>query len=271
MDNTCPFHDRRGELLIGYLYDDIEPAERDAFARHLPACAECRYELGQLGLVRERLEQWAPPEPAFLAEGRSARASAKGATAPGQVLRDPGRWRTRLGELPIWAQVAAAMLVVGVSAGVANLRISYGADGLRISTGWMPASAAPSPASASAVAGRDAVREPQSSPWRTDLAALEQQLREEMRSAVAQPAARASIDTETMRRVRGLIDDSEKRQQRELSLRVAEIANDLRAQRTSDLRTIGRNLTEIQNTTGADMMRLYRMQNDLAVRVGQVR
>jgi hypothetical protein len=92
-----------------------------------------------------------------------------------------------------------------------------------------------------------------------------------MRSAVAQPAARASIDTETMRRVRGLIDDSEKRQQRELSLRVAEIANDLRAQRTSDLRTIGRNLTEIQNTTGADMMRLYRMQNDLAVRVGQVR
>ena len=38
-----------------------------------------------------------------------------------------------------------------------------------------------------------------------------------------------------------------------------------------DLRNMSRNLTEIQTTTGADLMRLYRMQNDLAVRVGQVK
>lgn len=261
MDTTCTLQDRRGEILIGYLYDDIDPVERVTFDRHLAVCAECRYELGQLGLVRERLEQWAPPEPKFLTDARSAMDEGR---PPARILEGPGSRRTRRFDLPVWAQVAAAMLFVGLSAGLANLRVTYDESGLSVTTGWMQT---PRPA-----ADNSAPAPVDPTPWRTDLAALEQELRGEMgRVAAAQPVSARQDDAETMRRVRALIEDSEKRQQRELSLRVAEMSTDMRAQRTNDLRTIGRNLNEIQTTTGAELMRLYRVQNDLAVRVGQVR
>jgi Putative zinc-finger len=260
MDITCTLHERRGEILIGYLYDDIDPAERAAFDRHLAVCAECRYELGELGLVRERLEQWTPPEPVFVTDSRLAM---EAVGSPGRVLAGPRPRSVKRLELPVWAQVAAAMLVVGLSAGLANLRITYDDTGLSVTTGWMPVTPAPVPAATAPPV------EP--TPWKADLAALEQELRGEMGRVVSQPVTVRSDDAETMRRVRALIDDSEKRQQRELSLRVAEMSSDMRAQRTNDLRTIGRNLTEIQTTTGAELMRLYRVQNDLAVKVGQVR
>ena len=263
MDTTCTLNDRRGEILIGYLYDDIDPAERSSFDRHLAVCAECRHELGQLGLVRERLEEWAPPEPAFLTDARAAMDDRR---VPARILQGPGSRPTKRFEMPVWAQVAAAMLFVGLSAGLANLRVTYNDAGLTVTTGWMPAAPAPVEAPAAAAAP---VVDP--APWKADLTALEEQLRGEMGRASAQTVTNRSDDAETIRRIRTLIDDSEKRQQRELSLRVAEISNDLRAQRASDLRNMSRNLTEIQTTTGADLMRLYRMQNDLAVRVGQVR
>jgi hypothetical protein len=257
MDITCTLHERRGEILIGYLYDDIDPAERAAFDRHLAVCAECRYELGQLGLVRERLEQWTPPEPAFLADSRPV---VDGRT-PARVL--PGPRPVKRFDIPVWAQVAAAMLIVGLSAGLANLRITYDDAGLSVTTGWMRTPPAPAPAPVSPV--------PDPTPWKADLAALEEALRGEMGRTATQPVSARPDDAETLRRVRALIDESEKRQQRELSLRVAEMSNDMRVQRTNDLRNIGRNLTEIQTTTGAELMRLYRVQNDLAVKVGQVR
>ena len=263
MDTTCILHDRRGEILIGYLYDDIDPVERASFDRHLAVCAECRHELGQLGLVRQRLEEWPPPEPAFLTDARAAMDERR---LPARILPGPGPRQGQRFDLPVWAQVAAAMFFVGLSAGLANLRVTYDAAGLTVTTGWMRTAPVPvdAPATASVPAADPA-------PWKADMTALEQQLRGEMERAAAQPVATRSDDAETMRRVRTLVDDSEKRQQRELSLRVAEISNDLRAQRASDLRNMSRNLTEIQTTTGADLMRLYRMQNDLAVRVGQVR
>jgi hypothetical protein len=260
MDTTCPLHDRRGEILIGYLYDDIDSVERAAFDRHLAVCAECRHELGELGLVRQRLEEWTPPEPAFLTDARAAMDDRR---VPARILQGPAPRPARRFDLPAWAQVAAAMLFVGLAAGLANLRVTYNDAGLTVTTGWMKTAPVEAPAAAAVPADP--------APWKTDLAALEQELRGEMGRASAQTVAARPDDADTMRRVRALVDDSEKRQQRELSLRVAEISSDLRAQRASDLRNVSRNLTEIQTTTGADLMRLYRMQNDLAVRVGQVR
>ena len=262
MDTTCPIHDRRGEILIGYLYDDIDPVERATFDRHLTVCAECRHELGQLGLVRQRLEEWAPPEPAFLTDGRAAMDDRR---VPARVLQGPVPRQAKRFDLPVWAQVAAAMVFVGLAAGLANLRVTYNAAGLTVTTGWMRTAPVPVESAAPAAPAADPT------PWKADLAALEQQLRGEMGRATAQTVTNRSDDAATIRRLRALIDDSEKRQQRELSLRVAEISNDLHAQRAMDLRNMSRNLTEIQTTTGADLMRLYRMQNDLAVRVGQVR
>lgn len=264
MDTTCLLHERRGEILIGYLYDDIDPVERASFDRHLAVCAECRHELGQLGFVRQRLEEWTPPEPAFLTDARAAMDDRR---LTARVLQGPGSKPAKRFDLPVWAQVAAAMLFVGLAAGLANLRVTYNNTGLTVTTGWMKPPAAP-PVEPAAVVPAPVV---DPAPWKADLAALEQELRGEMGRAASQTVTNRAEDAETMRRVRTLVDDSEKRQQRELSLRVAEISNDLRAQRASDLRNMSRNLTEIQTTTGADLMRLYRMQNDLAVRVGQVR
>ena len=279
MNTTCTYNGNRDEMLIAYLYDDgadNEAADRDAYERHLASCAACRRELAELGDVRERLSHWSPPEPAF----GVGRAAAPGAEI-GRILSGPPRWFNRIGEIPVWAQVAVAALVVGVSAGAANLRITYDDSGFSVRTGWMQAPVMPAGASASArgttsaLAGQIGAQN-QPAPWRADLAALEAELRIEMRASAAAPETRAASArdgeaADTIRRVRALIDESEKRQQRELALRVAEIANDARALRVADLRNIDRNLNVMQSNTGVDMMRLYRMTNDLAVRVGQVR
>ena len=80
---------------------------------------------------------------------------------------------------------------------------------------------------------------PDPAPWRAEFAALEQQLRGEMRTAAAQPRVRAGVQTDAdveamLVRVRALIDESEQRQQRELALRIAEMDTSVRAQRIAD-------------------------------------
>ena len=74
-----------------------------------------------------------------------------------------------------------------------------------------------------------------------------------------------------MRRVRALIDESERKQQRELALRVAEMARDSQAQRQADFAQINRSLGFIQANTGAEMMRNRQRLNSLAVQVNQTR
>ena len=101
----------------------------------------------------------------------------------------------------------------------------------------------------------------QEAPWRSDLAALEQQLKTEFHasqvsSSIGPQSVRAasSGDAETLlRRVRALLDESEKRQQRELALRVAEVLRDVNAQRQADLIKIDRNLDGMQNKLGVEV------------------
>ncbi len=55
--NRCPNH----ELLVAYLYDECEPAERESFATHLALCASCAEELQGLRDARVHLAAWSPP------------------------------------------------------------------------------------------------------------------------------------------------------------------------------------------------------------------
>jgi hypothetical protein len=177
-------------------------------------------------------------------------------------------WWQTLREAPAWARFAAALLVVGVSAGVANLDVSYDGAGLRLRTGWMRP-AAPPEAPAARVASDEA-------PWRNDLTALEAELRQEFRDRLASPATvraagrqeRAPVEADVLRRVRTLLDESERRQQRELALRVAEVMRDVSAQRQSDLTRIDRSLGVIQSNTGVEVLRQRELLNYL-VRVSQ--
>jgi len=136
-DMRCGYAGDRDEALIAYLYDDIDPAARAAFDAHLAGCEPCRAELDALGGVRTQLARWNPPEPKSLTAAH---------TNPQSAIRNPQWWRT----IPAWAQVAAALLFLGVSAGIANLDVRYDSNGFAMRTGW---SKPPQSAPASAAAG----------------------------------------------------------------------------------------------------------------------
>ena len=256
MIETICTYSGRDDLLIAYLYDDIEPGDRAAFSAHLHACGRCTRELAAMRGVRSTLSSWAPPEP--------ARALA-GYTPPAfePVIRiEPPAARRTWHDVPGWAQVAAAVLVLGVSAAIAHVDVRHDAAGWTLRTGWSqpvaPSAGAPAPAAPPSAAVSPA-------PWRADLAALEQQLRADFRAASARavPAASPVDDAELRRRVRAILDESERRQERELALRVAEVVKDVNAQRQADLVKIDRSLGFIQSSTYGEQMKQRELVNYL--------
>jgi hypothetical protein len=199
---------------------------------------------------------------------------------PQSASRNP-RWRA----LPAWAQVAAALLFLGVSAGVANLDIHRDQNGWTVRTGWSRP-AAPAGAAAAAAERRDAATAaPPAVPpdantvTRDELVALERRLRSEMRGVQASPRMVAASDArptaggslrdeDLLRRVHALLDETEKRQNRELALRIGEVLRDVNAQRQADLMRIDRSLGLVQNDLGVEVMKQRQSLNYL-MRVNQ--
>ena len=256
---TCRYTGDREAVLMSYLYDEIAPVERVEFDAHLEGCARCRTELSALGGVRDQLARWAPPEPSFAVASRQPAVVSEQSPVAGRSRQS--WWK----EIPAWAQVAAAMLFLGVAAGIANLDVRYDANGLSVRTGWSkanPANANLANANPANPANLSNLANPDSAPWRTELAALERQLRGEFRAAPAAASSAASgimrntaADAEIFRRVRSIVDESERRQQRELALRVAELARDLDVQRRADLRKIDQSLGVIEDRTGTAVLK----------------
>ncbi len=247
----------RNDELIAYLYGECSAEERQRFDAHLLACPDCSAEVAGLSSVRAALADWAPPDSRLgfkiVQEQPAARA----------------RW-----PLPAWAQALAAVRVLAVGAAIANIQVRYGSDGLVITTGWQRAAvpgatASTRPATAGAAAG---------TPWRADLAALERQLRHDfvVPPGVAVAPARVSAgesDNDVMlRRVRALIEESERQQQkvweRELALRVAEVVRDVDSQRRTDLVRIEQGLGQLEGRTGLEAAQQREILNYL-VRVSQ--
>ncbi len=261
--NTCSLVGTRDEQIVAYLYEEGPLDERLIFERHLASCALCRTEVDALRGVRSELGLWASPEPAFTVtipppHGHHVPPHAHD-RAP--VASSARGW-------PVWAQAMAAVLLVGVGAGVANLDVSYSStQGLLVRTGWNhpEAAAASTPAAASLTAGQAVA-----APWRTELAEFEERLRGElMARPVAMAASPGATDDSELRRVRALLLDSEQRQRRDLALRLAELAREVESQRQSDLARIDRNLGIIQSRTGMEVMRTQQQVNSLAQRVSQ--
>jgi hypothetical protein len=269
-DILCGYTADRDETLTAYLYGEIEPAQRVTFEGHIATCERCRKELADLQGVRLRLQEWQAPDlaPPFVRIPEGVAIHADLPAIASTAGNDVPRARTWMRDLPVWAQTAAALLFLGVSAGVANLDIHYDQSGLSIRTGWSrtlmrPIAEAPAPpiTPATAVA-----------PWRADLAALERQLRTEFRGVtptaptalmVRDAAAAAAADAQMLRRVRALVEDSERKQQNELALRVAEVVREVETKRRTDLANIDSILKAMQNNTsirvasGQQQMREY--------------
>jgi len=256
----CTYPDREA-VLVSYLYDDIDRAERVAFETHVTTCLPCRGELAEMQTVRATLGEWAAPE------------------APARVLAfeprtpnlEPRRawWHT----VPVWAQVAAAMLVLGVSASVANLDVRYDKSGLHITTGWAKPAAAPVAASAPAPVATTAAVAPVSADAvsRAEFDALRAQLQSEVRarSAMVKAASAAPVSGATMsdeefsRRVRVLLDESERKQQTQLAQRLVQLQSDWSVVRQGDVKRTNQLLHDMNNVFGGQIGRQQQQINYL--------
>lgn len=251
------------ERLVAYLYGEDTPAEHAAVDAHIGVCRECAAEVSGFHDVRRRLSEWQTPEIDL------------GYRVVRDPVTEPRRWWQA--SLPVWAQAAAAVLVLSAGAGLANLQIEYGANGAQVRTGWGRASA---PSASAGVTVAKAAGRPS-----VDLAAVnalvsasEQKLRaefaaaEQNRQPTAVPAALrgSATDDAMLRQVRALVAESEQRQQRELALRLGQLVRDVDTQRRADLVRIEQNMGQLEGATGqtADSLR---EQINYLVRVSQRR
>ena len=237
--------------LVAYLYDEIDAPDRQRVDDHLQQCAACAGEVAALSGVRSELTQWAAPnaELGFTIIRKDAVQNAA-ARPPGTVLRPPQWWNA----VPVWAQAVAALLVLAVSAAIANVQVTSGPYGFVLSTGWMtPPAAATVAAPVPAPAG--------DAQWQPALIALEQQLRQEIRATretgTVRAASRSEADDATVRRVRELLEASEARQNRELALRVTQLTRDMDIQRRADLVRIEQGIGH----TGVEIAKQRQMLN----------
>ena len=228
------------ELLVSFLYDELDPSAKRTFGLHLSTCAECRDELAELRATRGQIALWVPPEPDF------GFRIVRGAAAP------PPAPRFRVA--PAWGLAAAALLIVAVGAAIANVEVRYGRDGLVVRTGWQHAVDAPVSAQRAA-AGVTPVD------WKAQAEALDRRLRDleqpitarSLVSPVQNASASGMSDAEVLQRVREMLGQSEARQQRALAVRTAEITREVDAQRKLDLAAIDQGMARLQNTSGAEV------------------
>ncbi len=228
------------ELLVGFLYDEIDPVSKRTFERHLKTCAACRDELAELGATREQIALWAPPDADL--GFRIVRGPAEPAPAPSR-----SRW---FSFSPAWGLAAAAIIMFAIGAAIANLDVRYGSDGLVVRTGWNHAA--------------DAQARVTPVDWKAQAEALDRRLRDleraaSERSAVQNASASALSDSELIQRVRDIVGQSETRQQRALAARLSEMMHEYDAQRRLDLATTDQRITRLQNTSGLTNNYLQRL------------
>ena len=228
------------ELLVSFLYDELDPSAKRAFDIHLATCVECRDELAELRTTRGHLASWAPPEPDF------GFRIVRGAAAP------PPAPRFRI--TPAWGLAAAALLVVAVGAAIANLDVRYGREGLVVRTGWQHASGAPVSAERAGAGLTPVDWKAQAEALDRRLQNLEQTISARSRTSAVQNASVSDMsDAEVLQRVREMLGQSEARQQRALAVRTAAITREVDARRKLDLAAIDQGMARLQNTSGAEV------------------
>ncbi|HUF23024.1 MAG TPA: zf-HC2 domain-containing protein [Vicinamibacterales bacterium] len=239
------------DSLVGFLYGELTTEDRRAFDAHLRTCGPCRVEVAELRAVRDDLLGWAPPECRELPSSWTAGVAV--APAPMDRLR---AWA------PAFGLAAAAMLVLAVSAAIANLEVRYDAEGLVVRTGR---AAAPAPVQeTTALAPAAAARQAQSvtaqdlaAVTAADLAALEARLlqtfADDAPRAGLQPVGLTSDNPQLSREVRRLIEESERRTRQEMAARFLDIVSDFEGHRRADMLRVQQVLGQVQSRTGAEM------------------
>jgi putative zinc finger protein len=223
------------DLLVSYLYDDINDMDRAKVDMHLRACEECRTELNALRGVRVDLGSWAPPLPDLgFRIVRDAKASQAKSTS----------WRSWL--TPVAGLAAAATLVFAAALSLARIEIHDGPDGFTIRTGVTasgPVTGNGIDGGARGVPARDVYLA--SDEGGIDLVgisrridALESALKDAPETRDASALNARASDEALIKRVREMLTQSETRQQSELALRIGQVIRDFDYQRRADLQAI---------------------------------
>ncbi len=274
MSSSCTDKD----TLIAYVYGEGDDALRGRVEAHLATCAACADEAAGFGRVRATLAQWTPPD--RVGGFRLVREEEVASQAPARILR-PARWWQA--PIPALAKVAAGILLFAGGAALANLEVRYDNGGFAVRTGWQQAPpagardaddqrAAPvaqaAPATTAApVASNPPAPQPvgAAAPWRTEMASLERQLRDEFRqqlttvraasvgaAPVGVPAAVTADERRFLGAVQAMIDDSAQRQQLWTSYRINQVMGDFQVQRRADLARVQQNFDRLDTVPAAN-------------------
>jgi hypothetical protein len=230
------------ESLVDYLYDEGDPAERLKIARHLQDCAACSVAVLEMQSVRGLLSEWKPPP---------AQLGFKIVSADEDVPVTPRHpWWPMGAGWPAWAKAAAGVLVFAAGMAVSQLHLDYGGGALTVRVRSAVPVATPSASDITLPAipaAGDITLQPMSSESPSnpslDLAGLE-------------------------RRVKALIDQSEGRQQRDLTLRLSQLVQEFDTQRRADMLNVEQNFGQLEGQTGAEVAQQRELLNSL-VKVSQ--
>lgn len=220
------------DALLDYLYEEGDPAERLKIAEHLQECAPCSIAVLEFQNIRGMLRDWTPP-----AAELGFRIVRDAGTQPGANTDDRTRSWPSWGWIPSmhqprWVQAAAAVLLFAAGMAVSQIQMNYGNGQLTLSLRQADAQ----PGTPTARVASD-IFLPAPNPVPVNVG-----------HDVMQGQSAASMDTEQLlQRVRAMIDQSEQRQQRELALRISQVATEEHTQHQADLLRIQQNLGQQQD------------------------
>jgi hypothetical protein len=223
------------ELLVSYLYDELQGQERQAFEAHLGTCSACSDEVEGLRDTRTHLSSWAPVEPDL-----SFQIVRRSEARPSRL-----HWTSSRGALGL---AAAAVLVLGAAAGMANVEVRSGSDGFVVRTGW----------SRGAVdADASGVRAANAAASRDEMAAMERRLAGLETALAARPTGDATraLEAELFQRMRQMLAESETRTQREFAQRLIAGMREVQASHTNDLITLQQTLNQNQGAINDEVFR----------------
>jgi anti-sigma factor RsiW len=243
------------DALLDYLYEEGDSTERLKIAQHLQQCATCSVAVLEFQRVRGILSSWEPPVAELGFRMVQDRDNLPGEESPEHGARRGWLWglgigakrensaptgAARWGGLAAWAQVAAAVLLFLAGMAVSQLDVDYSNGSLTVS---IP-DARPLQGGRTASIVLPAVSPVTAPPEGSSqtLAELERALRERLASSDS-----PSVDHEQLlQRVRAMIDQSEQRQQRELALRLSQVAQEVDTQHQADLLRIQQDFGQTQ-------------------------
>jgi putative zinc finger protein len=231
------------ELLVSYLYDELQGQERQVFEAHLGTCSACDEVEGLRG-TRAHLSSWAPVEPDL-----SFQIVRRSEARPSRL-----HWASSRGA---WGLAAAAVLVLGAAAGMANVEVRSGSDGFVVRTGWSRGAVA---------ADASGVRAANAAASRDEMAAMERRLAGLETALAARPEAGVvttaatgdatrALEAQLLQRMRQMLAESETRTQREFAQRLIAGMSEVQASHTNDLITLQQTLNQNQGAINDEVFR----------------